>query len=114
MEPYKLWGKFYSVFWPSDPTLGSFSVNYSSSFVNKIFWLCVSMQVDAYIGDPETTTTNRLIAQSYKDGLASGSFIQPVSFPHFFANKKDLVFYSNRPLDEEDRRKEKSEPHTKL
>ncbi|CAI8027602.1 Nudix hydrolase 8 [Geodia barretti] len=70
--------------------------------------------VNAYIGDPETTTTNRLIAQSYKDGLASGSFIQPVSFPHFFANKKDLVFYSNRPLDEEDRRKEKSEPHTKL
>ena len=73
------------------------------------------LQVDAYIADPETTTTNRLIAQSYKDGLATGSFIQPVSFPHFFSNRRDLVLYRNQPWREgEEKKGSKNEPHTKL
>ena len=50
-------------------------------------------QVDAYIADPETSTTNRLIAQAYKDGVANGSFIQPTTFPHFLPNRKDMVLY---------------------
>ena len=82
--------------------------------------------MDAYIADPETTITNRLISQSYKDGLANGSFIQPTSYPHFLANRKDMVLYRNLPWREEEGKAEgegqgsesevvaKKEPHTKL
>lgn len=84
--------------------------------------------MDAYIADPETTTTNRLIAQSYKDGLANGSFIQPTSFPHFLSNRKEMVLYRNQPWKEKEGERErggdttekrsdhdvKTEPHTKL
>ena len=71
-------------------------------------------QVDAYIADPETTTTNRLIAQSYKDGLENGSFIQPISFPHFLSDRKDLVLYRNQPWKDEGESETRPEPHTKL
>ena len=56
------------------------------------------LQVDAYLADPETMTTNRMIATAYKDGLKRGLFIQPTSYPHFFKNKADLVMYSPQPL----------------
>lgn len=53
--------------------------------------------MDAYIADLETSTTNRLIAQAYKDGVTNGSFIQPTVFPHFLPNRKDMVLYRNQP-----------------
>lgn len=78
------------------------------------FVLC-DFQVDAYIADPETTTTNRLIAQSYKDGLENGSFIQPISFSHFLSDRKDLVLYRNQPWKgEQEENETRTEPHTKL
>jgi 8-oxo-dGTP pyrophosphatase MutT (NUDIX family) len=77
------------------------------------------MDVDAYIADPETTTTNRLIAQSYKDGLANGLFLQPTSFPHFLSDRQDMVLYCNQPWKQREREgrgtgDRQKEPHTKL
>ena len=56
--------------------------------------------MDAYLADPNTSTTNRLIAQAYKDGLARGLFIHPTIFPHFFKHKPDMVLYSPQPTDQ--------------
>ena len=58
-----------------------------------------SSQVDAYLADPNTFSTNKLIGQSYKDGLARGLFIRPTVFPHFLTHKPDMVMYSPQPVD---------------
>jgi len=57
------------------------------------------MDVDAYLADSETFSTNKLIAQAYKDGLARGLFIRPTVFPHFFTHKPDMVMYSPQPVE---------------
>ena len=56
-------------------------------------------QVDAYLADPETVSTNRMIAQSYKDGLARGVFPQPTIYPHFIQGRPDQVMYTNKSHD---------------
>ena len=74
------------------------------------------LQVDAYMADPETATTNRLIAQSYKDGVASGVYIQPTTLPHYVSGRKDMVLYKNRPQGEWGGERDGTEkrPNTKL
>ena len=82
-----------------------------------LFSLCLLSQVDTYIADADTATTNRLIAQAYKEGLASGVFIRPTSLPHYVPDQKDMVLYKNRREGETDREKDGTEntpPHTKL
>lgn len=61
--------------------------------------LSLCLQVDEYLADPNTMQTNRMIAQSYKDGLARGTFIQPTSFPHFIEGRPDQVMYYNKLCD---------------
>lgn len=53
--------------------------------------------MDAYLADPDTATTNRLIAQAYKEGLTSGTLIQPTSLPHYVPGRKDMFLYKNGP-----------------
>ena len=60
--------------------------------------ISIILQVDEYLADPETSTTNRQITQSYKDGLANGMFIQPTAFPHFLPNRKNMVLYRTLPF----------------
>ena len=81
----------------------------------------IILQVDEYLVDPETSTTNRLITQSYKDGLANGMFIQPTSFPHFLPNRKNMALYRTLPLraakepeNDEMKSEVKNTPFTKL
>lgn len=54
-------------------------------------------QVDAYLADPETFSTNKMMAQAYKDGLARGLFVQPTFYPHFFKDRPDQVMYRVQP-----------------
>ena len=58
------------------------------------------MQVDAYLADPETFPTNRMILQAYKDGVERGGvFIKPTVFPHFLPNRRDMAMYKVESCD---------------
>lgn len=57
------------------------------------------MDVDTYIADPDTLAPNRMIAQSYKDGLAGGVFIKPTVYPAFIQGRPDQVMYNNKSHD---------------
>ncbi|KAL5478039.1 hypothetical protein EMCRGX_G024914 [Ephydatia muelleri] len=51
------------------------------------------MDVNEYIADPNTTAVNRMIAESYRDGMKSGYFIYPECTPHYLQNKAAQVVY---------------------
>ena len=58
------------------------------------------MQVDAYLADPETFPTNRMILQAYKDGVERGGvFVKPTVFPHFLPNRRDMAMYKVESCD---------------
>lgn len=61
--------------------------------------MCLYLQVDAYLADPETFPTNRMILQAYKDGLERGVFVKPTVFPHFLPNRRDLAMYKVESYD---------------
>ena len=61
--------------------------------------LCLYLQVDAYLADPETFPTNRMILQAYKDGVERGMFVKPTVFPHFLPNRRDLAMYKIESCD---------------
>ena len=58
------------------------------------------LQVDAYLADPETFPTNRMILQAYKDGVERGGvFVKPTVFPHFLPNRRDMAMYKVESCD---------------
>ena len=72
--------------------------NIAFASYNHFFRSSLPHQVDAYLADPGTFSTNRVITQAYKDGLKQGMFIQPTALPHFLPNKPELVMYRPLPL----------------
>jgi len=42
-----------------------------------------------------------MIAQSYKDGLARGLFLQPTEYPHYVQGRPDQMMYTNKPYADE-------------
>ena len=50
--------------------------------------------MDEYISDPDTTPTNRMIAESYVKCRDKGFTIMPKFYPHFLKDQPELAFYS--------------------
>ena len=75
------------------------SVGQDKNFLQQHFFFVI-FQVDAYLADPETFSTNRMILQAYKDGMERGGvFVKPTVFPHFLPNRRDMAMYKVESCD---------------
>ena len=56
-------------------------------------FVIIFLQLQTYVDDPATLTSNRLIAQSYLDCKKRGCAWQPTFHSHYFPGRPDLVSY---------------------